>query len=44
MVQLTLPRHSRIKRGKIWNRPGSKGKWKEFRVYRWNPEDGENPH
>ena len=43
MVQLTLPRNSRIKTGKIWNRPESKGKWKEFRVYRWNPEDGENP-
>ena len=42
MVQLTLPRNSR-KTGKIWNRPESKGKWKEFRVYRWNSEDGENP-
>jgi len=43
MIQLTLPRNSRIKTGKTWNRPESKGKWKEFRVYRWNPEDGENP-
>jgi len=43
MVQLTLPRNSRIKTGKIWNPPESKGKWKEFRVYRWNSEDGENP-
>jgi succinate dehydrogenase / fumarate reductase iron-sulfur subunit len=43
MVQLTLPRNSRIKTGKTWNRPEGKGKWKEFRVYRWNPEDGENP-
>jgi succinate dehydrogenase / fumarate reductase iron-sulfur subunit len=43
MVQLTLPRNSRIKTGKIWNGPESKGKWKEFRVYRWNSEDGENP-
>jgi succinate dehydrogenase / fumarate reductase iron-sulfur subunit len=44
MVQLTLPRNSRIKTGKTWNKPQGKGKWKEFRVYRWNPEDGENPH
>ena len=43
MVQLTLPRNSRIKTGNNWNGPESKGKWKEFRVYRWNPEDGENP-
>jgi len=43
MVQFMLPRNSRIKPGKIWNRSKSKGNWKEFRVYRWNPEDGENP-
>ena len=43
MVQLTLPRHSRIKTGKTWNKPQGKGKWKEFRVYRWNSEGGENP-
>jgi succinate dehydrogenase / fumarate reductase iron-sulfur subunit len=43
MVQFTLPRDSRIKTGKIWNLPESKGKWKEFGVYRWNSEDGENP-
>jgi hypothetical protein len=43
MVQLSLPRDSRIKIGKIWNGPESKGKWKEFRVYRWNSEQGENP-
>jgi succinate dehydrogenase / fumarate reductase iron-sulfur subunit len=43
MVRLTLPRNSRIKTGKTWNRPEGTGKWKEFRVYRWNPEDGKNP-
>jgi hypothetical protein len=41
--QITLPRNSRIKTGKTWDRPESKGKWKEFRVYRSNPEDGKNP-
>lgn len=45
MVQLTLPKNSKIKDGKTWNKPEGKGKgdWREFRVYRWNPEDGENP-
>jgi hypothetical protein len=43
MLQVTLPRNSRIKTGKTWNRPESKGKWKEFRVYRWNPDNGGNP-
>src|SRR5262245_1579376 len=44
MVQLMLPRNSTVRRGKTWNTPKGKGKWKEFRVYRWNPEDGQNPH
>jgi succinate dehydrogenase / fumarate reductase iron-sulfur subunit len=43
MVQLTLPRNSRIKTGKTWNSPKGKDSWQEFRVYRWNPEDGLNP-
>jgi succinate dehydrogenase / fumarate reductase, iron-sulfur subunit len=43
MVQFTLPRNSRIKTGKTWNGPQGKGNWKEFMVYRWNPEDGKNP-
>jgi succinate dehydrogenase / fumarate reductase iron-sulfur subunit len=43
MVQLTLPKNSRIQQGKTWNRPDGPGDWKEFRVYRWNPEDGQNP-
>lgn len=43
MVQLTLPKNSQIGKGKTWNKPGSGGNWKEFQVYRWNPEDGQNP-
>jgi hypothetical protein len=43
MVQLTLPRNSRIKTGKTWSRPQGKGNWKEFMVCRWNREDGKNP-
>ena len=43
MVQLTLPKNSTIKKGKVWNAPEGKAKFKEFRVYRWNPEDSENP-
>ena len=44
MVQLTLPKNSQIKTGKVWNKPEGKGNWKEFRVYRWNPDDDANPH
>ena len=43
MVQLTLPRNSKIGTGKTWNKPEGKGDWKEYRVYRWNPDDDSNP-
>jgi succinate dehydrogenase / fumarate reductase iron-sulfur subunit len=44
MVQLTLPKNSKVQTGKTWNAPGLKGKWREVRVYRWNPADDKNPH
>lgn len=43
MVQLTLPKNSTITEGKSWNEPKGGGNWKPFRVYRWEPEAGENP-
>lgn len=43
MVELALPKNSKIKKGKI-NRSASVGKnKKEFKIYRWNPEDEANP-
>src|SRR5690606_6110690 len=44
MVQLTLPKNSRIETGKVWDRPEGATNIREFRVYRWNPDDGRNPH
>ena len=43
MVQLSLPQNSKVKPGKTW--PGSSGakRPKTIKVYRWSPEDGENP-
>jgi succinate dehydrogenase / fumarate reductase, iron-sulfur subunit len=41
MVQFTLPKNSRH-RGKAWPKPEGK-RLKEFRVYRWNPDDADNP-
>ena len=43
MVQLTLPANSKIGTGKTWNRPAAGGASAELKIYRWNPEDGENP-
>ena len=43
MVQLTLPKNSKVSAGKTWNRPAGDGAWTEFRIYRWNPDDAQNP-
>jgi succinate dehydrogenase / fumarate reductase, iron-sulfur subunit len=43
MVQFTLPRNSRITQGKTWPRPEGAKNVREYRIYRWEPEDGKNP-
>ena len=43
MVQLTLPKNSRIGKGKVWPKPEGAKKLTEFKVYRWQEEDGQNP-
>src|SRR5512139_1115859 len=48
MVQFTLPRGSKPKKGKTWDGPkaenGKRAKnTKEFRIYRYDPADGGNP-
>ncbi len=43
MVQLTLPKNSKIEQGKTWNEKGAGDNWREFKIYRWNEDDGRNP-
>jgi succinate dehydrogenase / fumarate reductase, iron-sulfur subunit len=43
MVQLTLPKNSKVGRGKHWPAPAGAKRVKAFRVYRWDPESGANP-
>lgn len=43
MVQLRLPRNSRMSVGKTWPAPSDANRTKTFRIYRWNPDDGQNP-
>jgi succinate dehydrogenase / fumarate reductase iron-sulfur subunit len=43
MVQLTLPKNSKVARGKHWLAPAGAGRVKAFRIYRWNPETLGNP-
>ncbi len=43
MVELTLPKNSRVRVGKSWPKPGGASDVRKFSIYRWNPDDGENP-
>jgi len=43
MVEFALPKNSRITVGKTWPKPAGATETREFKVYRWNPDDGKNP-
>ena len=43
MVQLRLPANSRIQTGKSWPKSDGAARTKTFKVYRWNPDDGQSP-
>jgi succinate dehydrogenase / fumarate reductase, iron-sulfur subunit len=44
MVELTLPKNSKVTEGKTWPKPVAAAHHiREFHIYRWNPDDGKNP-
>jgi succinate dehydrogenase / fumarate reductase iron-sulfur subunit len=43
MVQLSLPKNSKVKEGKTWPKAEGAKKPRTFTVYRWSPDDKENP-
>jgi succinate dehydrogenase / fumarate reductase iron-sulfur subunit len=43
MVEFTLPKNSRVQSGKTWPKPAGATNLREYRIYRWNPDDGGNP-
>lgn len=43
MVQFALPKNSKITKGKKHPAPEGAAETKTFKVYRWNPDDGQNP-
>jgi succinate dehydrogenase / fumarate reductase iron-sulfur subunit len=43
MAQFTLPKNSKYTEGKTWPKPIGASNVQEFRIYRWNPDDGANP-
>lgn len=43
MAELTLPKNSRVMPGKVWPKPAGSIRLREFRVYRYNPDEDANP-
>ena len=43
MVELTLPRNSRMITGKTWPKPEGATNVRTFRIYRYDPDSGGNP-
>jgi succinate dehydrogenase / fumarate reductase iron-sulfur subunit len=43
MAEFTLPANSKVGTGKTYKAPAGATRVKEFKVYRWNPDDGKNP-
>src|SRR5262249_54370036 len=46
MVEFALPKNSKGAKGKEWPRPKDvrdRRALREYRIYRWSPDDGENP-
>jgi succinate dehydrogenase / fumarate reductase iron-sulfur subunit len=43
MAEFTLPKNSKIGKGKTHKAPATAKRVKEFKIYRWNPDDGKNP-
>jgi succinate dehydrogenase / fumarate reductase iron-sulfur subunit len=43
MVEFTLPKNSRVTTGKTWPKPAGATRVTEFKIYRWDPDDGQNP-
>ena len=43
MVEFNLPANSRVRDGKTWPAPAGGSRIRNFKIYRYDPESGENP-
>ena len=43
MAEFRLPKNSRITKGKHYPAPDGASNVKTFRIYRWDPDSGQNP-
>jgi len=44
MAEFVLPKNSKIKKGKTFSAANDASRKKTFRIYRWDPDSGENPN
>lgn len=43
MAAFNLPKNSRVRKGREWPAPDGMARPRNFRIYRWSPDDEENP-
>ena len=43
MAEFTLPKNSKVTEGQRFKAPAGAKRVRDFRIYRWNPDDGKNP-
>ena len=43
MAEFALPKNSRVTKGKTWPKPAGATDVRAFRIYRWDPDSGDNP-
>ena len=43
MAKFSLPKNSQIVEGKKYPLPKTQGNTKQFKIYRWSPDDEKNP-
>ena len=43
MAEFSLPANSKVKPGKTYKAPAGARRVRAFKIYRWNPDDGQNP-
>ena len=44
MAEFTLPKNSKVRAGRHFPAAAGATRVRAFKVYRWNPDDGMNPH
>ncbi|HEX4367729.1 MAG TPA: 2Fe-2S iron-sulfur cluster-binding protein, partial [Rhodopila sp.] len=44
MVAFNLPLNSRVGQGQTFKAPAGAKRVRDFKIYRWSPDDGKNPH